>query len=358
MANDKPSTSTVSHYNLQNKIPDIHKMVTDMSPWRTWCWTKFKTKRAKQTKYTWTRYDKRAASASNQQQDAKTFTADASVEPHFVGNYCQISDQNIQVDNRVKVSKTTGKTDMSDRTKEAMLAVKYDCETAILGTQVPTDSAAATSPGQTIAKTASLTAWIASHTDMGTGGTPAAPAAGTDGIPTSTGTAGTTARAFTKSQLDGMLLSIEEGSSGMADTVIMNPRLKMSFDKMMIRQGATSSSNYNAAGVMAPQQDYGSKPSPKGVTVQGAVMLYNSTFGQVEIMSSKWSKKDKKDSIIHILDTSAFCLVFLRKMHMEDMGIRGDFRERTVRVDWGTYCKEDKTSAQIRAINYETAVAA
>ena len=41
----------------------------------------------------------------------------------------------------MKVSKTTGKTDMSDRTKEAMLAVKYDCESAILGTQVPNDSA-------------------------------------------------------------------------------------------------------------------------------------------------------------------------------------------------------------------------
>ena len=356
----RASANTVTHYNLKNKIPDIHKMVTDMSPWRTWCWTKFKTKRAKQTKYTWTRYDKRAANASNQAEDGKTFTADASVEPHFVGNYCQISDQNIQVDNRVKVSKTTGKTDMSDRTKEAMLAVKYDCESAILGTQVPNDSAITNDKtgAQKVAKTASLTAWIASHTDMGSGGTPASPTAGTDGIPTSTGTAGTTARAFTKSQLDGMLLSIEEGSSGMADTVIMSPRLKLSFDKMMIRQGATSSADYNAAGVMAPQQDYGSKPSPKGVTVQGAVMLYNSTFGQVEIMSSKWTPKSKTDSIIHILDTSAFCLVFLRKMHMEDMGIRGDFRERTVRVDWGTYCKEDKTSAQIRAINETTAVAA
>ena len=180
--------------------------------------------------------------------------------------------------------------------------------------------------------TAGLPAWIGvavssevdtANTNRGSGGADPALSSTNDGFPNTAATDGTV-RALTE---DGLLSVIKacyvNGSN--PNVIMMGPTVKQQFSKYMFSTNSR---------IATPYQDYG-KNQRDGVGVVGAVDVYVSDFGVLDVVPNRLQRQVSSDYVdVFVLDSEYAQVKYLDDYRTDVIATVGDAERRMLLVDY------------------------
>lgn len=114
----------------------------------------------------------------------------------------------------------------------------------------------------------------------------------------------------------------------------------------------TRISNYmftSSARIASQQQDHGATPNG-GLTVAGAVDVFKTDFGTLQIVPNR----EQRNQDIFILDTSMWAVRYLDSFRREALGKDGDSYRELMTVDWALTARNEAASGGIFDINSAT----
>lgn len=242
------------------------------------------------------------------------------------GNYQQIGRKDIVVSRRADIVRKAGRrSELNYQVAKAGRELQRDCEMSATANQAAVAGTNTTAP-----RTAGIPAWLTTN-DLGATG--AVGPTLSNGVPNAarTGTASGT-RNMAESLLLQNIASIYN-AGGDPDMIMMHPSAKQRFSNYMFSANARIATQY---------QDAGAKPS-KGLTVVGAVDVYVSDFGVLDVVPNRF----QREADIFVLDTEMWGISYLDGYHVEKIGKTGDSDKRVLIVDWGVVCKNEAASGGI-----------
>jgi len=326
------STNTLDRYDLatngDNAREDLANIISDISPTETPFQSSIGKGTAENTFTEWLMDSLATASSSNAHIDGDEFSGDALSTPARLGNYCQISRKDLVVSRRANIVNKAGRRqEMAYQLAKAGKEIKRDVESVLLANQV-----GASGSNSAAGTTAGLPAWIGlavssevdtGNTNRGSGGADPALSSTNDGYPNTAATDGTV-RALTE---DGLLSVIKacyvNGSN--PNVIMMGPTVKQQFSKYMF------SSNSRIA---TPYQDYG-KNQRDGVGVVGAVDVYVSDFGVLDVVPNRLQRQVSSDYVdVFVLDTEYAQVKYLDDYRTDVISTVGDAERRMLLVDY------------------------
>lgn len=254
-----------------------------------------------------------------------------------LGNYQQISRKDIVVSRRADVIRKAGRrSELNYQVAKAGRELKRDCEAAALANVAGTQGSETVAP-----RTAGVPAWIATNDDLGATGASGSLSSGvaqarTDG----------TLRALTEQDLLDVIANVYLGG-GDPDMIMMYPTVKQKFSNFMF-EVATASSGPRVA---TQNQDHKSNPR-SGVTVVGAVDVYVSDFGVLDVVPNRFQRT--RD--VFVLESDMWAISFLDGYHIQTMGKTGDSRKRVLLVDWGVESRNEAASGLVTDVNSASAM--
>ena len=229
--------------------------------------------------------------------------------------------------------------------------IKRDVESVLLANQV---GAAGSSSGAST--TAGLPAWIgvavssevdSGNTDRGSGGADPALSSTNDGYPGTAATDGT-ARALTEDGLLGVIKSCYINGSS-PNVIMMGPTVKQLFSKYMF----SSSSR-----IATPYQDFG-KNTRDGVGVVGAVDVYVSDFGVLDVVPNRFQRQVSSDyTDVFVLDTEYAKVAYLDDYRTDVIAKVGDAERRMLLVDYALVIDNPGAHGIFADVNDDTAMTA
>lgn len=269
--------------------------------------------------------------------DGDDFDGDALDDPERIGNYLGIQRKDIVVSRRAnRVRKAGIRNMLSYQIAKKGKELKRDVESSLTANNAAVQGNATTAP-----EFAGLGAWLKTNTDRGATGADPALSNTTYGVPTTAATDGTD-RALDESGLLALLASIYT-QGGDPDAIMMEPTVKQLFSQYMFGSSAR---------IATPYQEHGRNPSG-GVTVVGAVDVYISDFGPLEIVCNRFQRPDD----VFILDFDLWELAYLDGYRTEEIAKSGDSEKRMLLVDLtlcslneagnGIFADVDETTAMV-----------
>lgn len=248
-----------------------------------------------------------------------------------IGNHCQIGRKDIVVTRRAnRVRKAGRKDELGYQIAKAGRELKRDVESSLLA-----NNNAVQGTTSVAGQTGSYLNWMRANSSRhntlaGTDG--ADPAALASGFPT--GTAAVDASVLRPLSETDILDVIGECfiAGGDIDNMMMHPTVKQKWSQYMF-----SPDNTNSGRIATQFQDQGKNPS-KGATALGAVDVYVSDFGVIDVLPNRFMRN--RDVII--FEADMWALAYLDPYQQFDIAKTGDSEKRVMIVD---YCLEARNPA-------------
>ena len=313
---------------------------------------------ADQDAYEWTTDALAPARSDNKHVDGDDFSAEgdtAQVGSGYdgvaisagsrVGNHCQISRKDIVVTRRAnKVRKAGRKDETGYQIAKAGRELKRDVEASLCA-----NNAAVQGTTSVAGQAGSYCAWMRNNSSRhntlsGTDG--ADPAALVSGFPT--GTAATDASVLRPlsetDMLDVMADCYLEG--GDIDTVMMYPTTKQKWSGYMF-----SPSTSNAGRIATQYQDQGKNPKA-GATALGAVDVYVSDFGVIDVLPNRFMRS--RD--VFIFEAAMWAIAYLDPYQQFNIAKSGDSEKRVLLVDWTLEARNPDSSGIVADVDAAAAM--
>lgn len=335
------TTNTLDAYDLNTNREDLADIIYDISPTETPFCSNVGRHSSDATYKEWT-IDSLAAAADNAHIDGDEFSGDALTDGNKVGNYHQISRKDLVVTRRSNVVNKAGqKSAIARQVAKAGKELKRDIELAATKRKV-----AVVGDATTAMQSAGVPAWIRTNDQLGSGGSSPTLSGTTSGYVNGAGTVGT-ARALSEATLmDAIRGCFDQGG---------NPNMIMASTEMKQRMSTFLFSS--SSRVATQYQDQGKKASG-GATVIGAVDVYVTDFGVVEIVPNRFSPSGATTSEVFVLDTEYWAISYLDGFKTETIAKIGDHERRMLLADWTVESNNEAASAVVAAINDTTAMTA
>jgi Family of unknown function (DUF5309) len=337
---------------------DLADIIYDISPTETPFTMVIGRTDATNDAHEWTTDALAAAVSNNAHVDGDDFSAEgdtaqagdgfdgvAIVAGSRIGNYCQISRKDIVVTRRANRVRKAGRRDeMGYQIAKAGRELKRDLEASLMS-----NNAAVQGTVSVAGFSAGYMAWMRNNSSRynivsGTDG--ADPAALVNGFPT--GAAATDAgkvRAMSETDiLDVIGDCFIEG--GDIDYMLMHPTLKQKWSQYMFSPSAT-----NAGRIATQFQDQGKSPST-GATALGAVDVYVSDFGVIDVVPNRFMRT--RD--IAIFESAMWAISYLDPYQQFNIAKSGDSEKRVLLVDWCLEARNPDSSGVVADIDNTAAM--
>lgn len=334
-------TNTLDRFDLNTVREDLADIIYNISPTETpFCANVGKTS-SSQTFKEWN-IDTLAAAADNAHIDGDEFSGDALTDANKVGNYHQISRKDLVMSRRANIVNKAGKkSEVAYQIAKAGKELKRDIELAA------TKRKPAVVGNSTLAmESAGVPAWIRTNDQLGSGGSSPTLSGTTSGYPNAGGTVGT-ARALSEATLmDAIRGCYDQG--GNPDMIMVSTEMKQRMSTFLFSSSSRVATQY---------QDQGKSPRG-GATVIGAVDVYVTDFGVVDIVPNRFSPSGATTSEVFVLDSEYWAISYLDGFKTETIAKVGDHERRMLLADWTVESKNEAASAIVAAINDTTAMTA
>lgn len=280
-------------------------------------------------------------------------TSDGST-PIRLGNVLQISRKHRNVSRRADIVDKAGRRsqlayDIAIAGKELRRDVEFGILQnggAVIGSAAP--ASASTNDLATSPRSAGLNSWLSTNGFRGTGGADGAlnGGGGTFGVPTTGATDGTATPLLLSRLLNTQREAYDQGG---------NPNMWMFDTVMKAALSAFLYANASSTGARIATQYQEQGRTPRGgATVQGAVDVFVTDFGVVDIVPNRFQRG--RDAFI--LDTEYFEIVYLDGYKVEEIAKTGDGKKRMLLVDWTLASLNEAASGSVNDIDTASAAAA
>lgn len=335
---------------------DFTDVVQDISPTQTPFITNIGRAKATQDAHEWPQDSLPDAKATNQHVDGDDFVAEGGTGQvgtggagsrisagDRVGNFCEIGRFDIVVSRRAETTKSAGRVGkLSYQLAKAGRALKRDCEASA------TDNNSAVRGSETVAgRTAGAPAWIRANSSRSSSGTAGAdPAALVAGFPTgNAATDSSTTRALSETDLLEVIAS-SYIQGGDPDMIMMFPTVKQKFSNYMF-----SPDNTNAGRIATQFQNVPTK-AMGGVTAVGAVDVYVSDFGVLDVVPNRFQRA--RDVLV--LEKDMWAIAYLEGYNLTDVNRTGLSEKRILSVDWCLEAKQAEASGIVADVDSTAAM--
>lgn len=263
--------------------------------------------------------------------DGDDFAGEALTDAARLGNYHQISKKQIVVSRRAnKLNKAGRKSELAYQIAKKGKELKRDCESILLNNQVAAAGNSTTAP-----TTAGLPAWLKTNTDRGATGADPILSNTTYGQPTTAAVDGTL-RALSEATMLGVIGDIYvEG--GDPSVIMVHPLIKQRMSQYMFGTSAR---------IATPYQDHGANKR-SGVTAIGAVDVYVSDFGVLDIVPNRFQRS--RD--VFILDMEYFAVNYIDGFKTEVIAKTGDSEKRHILADYALCSKNEAASGIVADVD-------
>ena len=350
MAAGAIGTNAVSRYDLNSTREDLSDTIYNVDPVDTMFMSSVGREKSNNITKEWS-VDTLSDASNNEQLDGDVFSGDALTFAEKRSNYHQISRRDLRITRRADIVNKPGRrSETAYQIMKEMKTLKNSVELAALTRRVGRVGTA-TQTG----RAAGVPAWIRTHF-FGGGGSPVAPTLTTGASPTplAAGTVGS-AQGLTEADILTAKNDVYTNSTDNANLLLLSPRLKQSLTGYLF-----SSSD---ARIARPEQNLGVSPKGKGATVMGAVDFWQTDFGTIRIVPSRYipagnASNQANASEVLLLNPEFWSMSYLTGFTTQDIPKDGDNRRKMLLVDWTVCAKNEAASAVITAVNQNTAVAA
>lgn len=356
------TAETLDRFDLGTNVrEDLSDVIYNISPTEVPAQSNFGRGTAEQTFKEW-QIDELRAAANNAAIDGDEFEGDALNDADRIGNYLQISREDIVVSRRANIVNKAGrKSEVAYQIAKAGKALRRDVEFAICFRKVATAGSSSVA-----SESAGIPAWLRTNIVRGTGGTAPTLSGTTEGFPNGIGTSPTDALKATRELGEDDILQVvrecyDEG--GNPNVIMLNTRLKQGLSNYLFSS--------TAARIATQYQDQGANPR-SGVSVVGAVDVYVTDFGVLDIVPNRFMSSYTVTPAapadngqgpgvdigaeVFILDTEYWEVAYLDGYKVETIAKIGDHERRMLLVDWTLCSLNEAASGLVGDINDQLAV--
>lgn len=309
-------TNAVSTVEINGKREDLIDVIYNISPYDTPFMSAIGKGTADAITHEWQTDDLRAG-AANKRIEGEDATIKAGSFTEMLSNYCQISDETLQVTGTAdRVKKAGRKNEMAYQLAKKSKELKLDIEYALVGAPQAKIQRNATTPGQM----GNIFSYYKTNGSIGATGV----------LPTgngvNTGTAGTI-RPLTED----MLLDASEKiwrNGGQANSIQCSSSIKKNISKNM--KGRATDIQLDS--------------SSNQISV--AVDVYETDFGKYTITANR----NFAENTLFVFDPKMHSLAYLRPFFQQELAKTGDSEKRQLLVEYTFRVNNEKSGALIRDV--------
>jgi len=318
------NASTNETYDVSTIREDLQDALISISPTETPMMSAIGRRNVSNTYFEWPVIELAAASASNVVIEGEAAPGnDAPTNAIRLGNYTQISDKVVEVSDTAEAVNGAGDAQtLAKQIAYKLKELKRDMETMLVGT----NNAAVAGASGTARETASLSAFLKTNTDRGTGGANPTLSGTTSGYPDAAATDGTL-RALTEQMLKDVIASCwDEGAE---------PSI------VLCGSGVKQKISSTFTGSATRYRDISDKK------IVAAVDLYVSDFGELQVVPSRFVRS--RD--VFVLDPSMARVAYLSNTKQTPLARTGHSERRLISAEYGLMVDNEQAHGVIADIN-------
>lgn len=318
------TANTNETYDVSTIREDLQDALISISPTETPFMSAVGRRNVSNTYFEWPVIELAAASASNVVIEGEAAPGnDAPTNAIRLGNYTQISDKVVEVSDTAEAVNGAGDAQtLAKQIAYKLKELKRDMETMLVGT----NNAAVAGASGTARETASLSAFLKTNTDRGTGGANPTLSGTTSGYPDAAATDGTL-RALTEQMLKDVIASCwDEGAE---------PSI------VLCGSGVKQKISSTFTGSATRYRDISDKK------IVAAVDLYVSDFGELQVVPSRFVRS--RD--VFVLDPSMARVAYLSNTKQTPLARTGHSERRLISAEYGMMVDNEKAHGIIADIN-------
>lgn len=318
------TANTNETYDVSTIREDLQDALISISPTETPFMSAVGRRNVSNTYFEWPVIELAAASASNVVIEGEAAPGnDAPTNAIRLGNYTQISDKVVEVSDTAEAVNGAGDAQtLAKQIAYKLKELKRDMETMLVGT----NNAAVAGASGTARETASLSAFLKTNTDRGTGGANPTLSGTTSGYPDAAATDGTL-RALTEQMLKDVIASCwDEGAE---------PSI------VLCGSGVKQKISSTFTGSATRYRDISDKK------IVAAVDLYVSDFGELQVVPSRFVRS--RD--VFVLDPSMARVAYLSNTKQTPLARTGHSERRLISAEYGLMVDNEKAHGVIADIN-------
>lgn len=324
-----------------NTVRDVASVIYNISPTQTPFQSNAARGTSKAVYKEWLVDDLANPDGSNKKIDGDVFTNDALDSAEVLGNYLQISSKTLQISRRAeKADKYARKSEWAMQIAKKGKELKRDMEYIIMGGGG--HQAAAAGSASVAPQSASIGSWLRTNVSRGATGTSPTLSSTTYGYPNAAPGDGTD-RALSQATLLSVITACYN-QGGEPNTLMMSPTVKQLFSNFMFSSSARIATPYQPA----------SQTQSKGVRAIGAVDVYVSDFGVLDVVPNRFQRNDD----VFVLDMEYWEVAYFDPFHTEDLAKDSDGERKVLLVDWTLVSRNQKASGIVADIDSTTAMVA
>lgn len=318
------TANTNETYDVSTIREDLQDALISISPTETPFLSSIGRRNVSNTYFEWPVIELAAASSSNVVIEGEAAPGnDAPTNAIRLGNYTQISDKVVEVSDTAEAVNGAGDAQtLAKQIAYKLKELKRDMETMLVGT----NNAAVAGASGTARETASLSAFLKTNTDRGTGGANPTLSGTTSGYPDAAATDGTL-RALTETMLKDVIASCwDEGAE---------PSI------VLCGSGVKQKISSTFTGSATRYRDISDKK------IVAAVDLYVSDFGELQVVPSRFVRS--RD--VFVLDPSMARVAYLSNTKQTPLARTGHSERRLISAEYGLMVDNEKAHGVIADIN-------
>ena len=318
------TANTNETYSVSTIREDLQDALISISPTETPFMSSIGRKSVNNTYFEWPVIELAAASTSNRVIEGEAAPGnDAPTNAIRLANYTQISDKVVDVSDTAESVNGAGDAQkMAKQIAYKLKELKRDMEQMMAGD----NNAAVAGSSGTARETASLSAFLRTNVDRGTGGASGTLSGSTAGYPNAAATDGTL-RALTETMLKDVIASCwDEGAE---------PSI------ILCGSGVKQKISSTFTGGATKYRDISDKK------IVGAVDLYVSDFGDLQVVPSRFVRS--RD--VFILDPNYARVAYLQTTKQTPLARTGHSERRLISVEYGLQVDNEKAHGTISDID-------
>ena len=318
------NANTNETYDVSTIREDLQDALVSISPTETPFMSSIGRRSVSNTYFEWPVIELAAASNSNRVAEGEAAPGnDAPTNALRLANYTQISDKVVEVSDTNEAVNGAG--DAQRKAKQIaykLKELKRDMETMLVGD----NNAAVAGSSGTARETASLTAFLKTNVDRGTGGANPTLSGSTEGYPNAAATDGTL-RALTETMLKGVIASCWD--EGAEPTIVL------------CGSGVKQKISSTFTGSATRYRDISDKK------VVASIDLYVSDFGELQIVPTRFIRS--RD--VFVLDPSYARVGYLQTTKQKPLARTGHSDRTLISTEYGLQVDNEKAHGIIADIN-------
>jgi len=318
------NANTNETYDVSTIREDLQDALVSISPTETPFMSSIGRRSVSNTYFEWPVIELAAASNSNRVAEGEAAPGnDAPTNALRLANYTQISDKVVEVSDTNEAVNGAG--DAQRKAKQIAYKhkeLKRDMETMLVGD----NNAAVAGSSGTARETASLTAFLKTNVDRGTGGANPTLSGSTEGYPNAAATDGTL-RALTETMLKGVIASCWD--EGAEPTIVL------------CGSGVKQKISSTFTGSATRYRDISDKK------VVASIDLYVSDFGELQIVPTRFIRS--RD--VFVLDPSYARVGYLQTTKQKPLARTGHSDRTLISTEYGLQVDNEKAHGIIADIN-------